>query len=79
MPGTIVWALKRAIIQCAVWDFSSYHWEAEGPWKGPGLELGKRMIFSQKESKIMRAPEVAGQAMGSGKVEMIRDVGICVH
>jgi hypothetical protein len=25
----------------------------------------------------MRAPAVAGQAMGSGKVEMIRDVGIC--
>jgi len=27
----------------------------------------------------MRTPAVVGQAMGSGKVEMIRDVGICVQ
>jgi len=29
--GMIVWALKRSIIQCAVWDFSSYQWEANEP------------------------------------------------
>lgn len=30
MPhGMIVWALKRAIIQCAVWDFSSNKWGAD--------------------------------------------------
>jgi len=82
VSGTIVWALKRAKIQCAFWYFSSYHWGADGPVRAlerAWTRTGQNKDISQKESKIMRAPAVAGQEKGSGKVEMIRDVGICVH
>jgi len=51
VPGMIVWALKRAIIQCAVSDFSSYHWGTDGPvralkraWTRTGQ---KKDIFSE--------------------------------
>jgi len=47
----IVWALKRAIIQCAVWYFSSYYWGAFGhvralerAWTRTGQ---KKDIFSE--------------------------------
>lgn len=53
VPGMTVWALKRAIIQCAVWDFSRYHWGADGPvralkraWTRTGQ---KKEIFSEEK------------------------------